>query len=539
MNMSRGQQEALDQLRSIECAAGGTFLVTSVIEPTQADGGAIIEVAMSCSDLERAAGGIPLEDEERLDIFVPSNFPFEMPHVFVRHTRFAGHPHVQWKNSLCLYQAPSTEWVPNDGMFGFVARLHLWLQQGAIGQLDPVGAPLHPPVTYLMKGPTRTVTPRVDTPSIEVEPWFGTAHVRTHSDTRIDLVGWSPFLHADTPSNVAAAVLLPTPLPYEFPDKFIDLVAALEERGISQERLFLTLQAAAIHLERENPLYVILGTPMRGVSGGEKRQHLAAWYISPTFAWALRAELDRHSEHAELRRIAEDVRTMLLDWAKVAPVEWCVVREDRPEIMIRRDRGSPMQWFAGRSVAVWGCGALGGHAAEHLVRAGAGRVVLYDNGVVTPGVLLRQPYDDADIGASKASALAARLRRIRPDLDVVEHDGSILDDPLALDDWASAIDVVLDATASTAVMSRLELRRWEDKTNAPPIISMAITHDASCGMVAVAIPDHSGGPLDLCRRMKLAGPDGFVDEFWPSMARPASSRSPAARTRLSSDPRRT
>jgi molybdopterin/thiamine biosynthesis adenylyltransferase len=65
-----------------------------------------------------------------------------------------------------------------------------------------------------------------------------------------------------------------------------------------------------------------------------------------------------------------------------------------------------------------GCGALGGPIAEFCVRAGAAEVSTIDNDIVTPGILVRQPYTDADIGLPKALALAARLNRIRLDQPV-------------------------------------------------------------------------------------------------------------------------
>jgi tRNA A37 threonylcarbamoyladenosine dehydratase len=102
----------------------------------------------------------------------------------------------------------------------------------------------------------------------------------------------------------------------------------------------------------------------------------------------------------------------------VADLEWCSVAEDRPEIVIRRDDRSPVpEAFAGKTVVLWGCGAIGGHVAEWLTRAGIGRLVLYDCDVVTPGVLVRQPYCDQDIGVGKAYALRDRLLAIDPRLD--------------------------------------------------------------------------------------------------------------------------
>jgi tRNA A37 threonylcarbamoyladenosine dehydratase len=96
---------------------------------------------------------------------------------------------------------------------------------------------------------------------------------------------------------------------------------------------------------------------------------------------------------------------------------------------------SPLAWFRDRTVAVWGCGALGGHIAEYLTRAGVKKLILRDNGVVTPGILVRQPFDDIDIGNAKVDALGERLKRIRPNLEVEGFRANILTNPLSDPDW--------------------------------------------------------------------------------------------------------
>lgn len=525
MNLSDGQKLAVEQLRDVEAAAGGLVTVDTVEEPGEPNDWLKTKITMSCADLERADGGLPLEDREQFLLLIPPNFPFDDPHTLVEHGRFAGFPHVQWNHSLCLYQAPSTEWNANDGMFGFLDRLHFWLKQGAVGELDPVGAPLHPPVTYQAAGPVRSVIPRVNTPITGDEPWFGTAHLRIVSDRRVDLIGWSQFLDKSTPAGVAAVILLSEPFPYEFPTKASQLIATFAERGVSRERLFLALQWAVIHNDENSPLYVVIGAPMRGIRGGELRQHLTAWYIDSLFAWGLRQTLDKYAEDEPTRAYGAKIEQIILDWAKEATVEWCVVREDRPEIVIRRDHSAPLAWFAGRTVAIWGCGALGGHVAEYLTRAGVKKLILRDNGNVTPGVLVRQPFDDSDIGYGKAYVLRDRLKRIRPELEVEASVKSILDEPLGTPDWVMGAEIVIDATASTPVMGLLERRRWKSATQRVPVISMAIGHKAERGMVVLALPGHSGGPLDVCRRLKLeacnqAGLSGFLDEFWPNERRP-------------------
>lgn len=520
MSLSAGQSLAIEQLRDVEGAANGLFMVSRLKAPEEAGGYLGASVTLSCSGMERAPGGLPVQDREQVGLLISPHFPFEVPHAFVRHERFAGFPHVQWKRHLCLYQAPATEWNPSDGMFGFLDRLHLWLMQGALGQLDPVGAALHPPVTYHADGPTRTVVPRVDVPRVTHGGWFGTAHLRVLSDVRVDLVGWSPFLAGDTPTGVAAAVLLPEAFPYEFPTNVADLIAAMADRGVPRDTFFAALQWAVVHNDPNAPLYVVIGTPMRGVCGGQLRQHLTAWYLEPMIAWALKAAFDKHSTDEQTRASGDNIESLLLDWAKVASVAWCDVREDRPEIVTRRDRGAPLAWFSNRTVGVWGCGALGGHVAEYLVRAGAKRLILRDDGVVTPGILVRQPFDDADIGRRKVDALRDRLLRIRPELEVQTYGERIS----AISSWefgaSTRPDVIIDATASGAVFSSLERCRWQSKESPVPLISMVIGHDAGRGMVALSLPRHSGGPLDVVRQLKLEACKEpqlgrFLEEFWP------------------------
>src|SRR5207248_617742 len=122
----------------------------------------------------------------------------------------------------------------------------------------------------------------------------------------------------------------------------------------------------------------------------------------------------------------EEVERIVLEWLRLTDVNWCVVREDRPEIVIARDRDSAVSFFKGKTVGIWGCGAIGSHVSEFLARAGAAQLQLYDKGVVTPGILARQLYTDDDIGKPKVSALASRLRAIRPGLQIEEHVGDLL-----------------------------------------------------------------------------------------------------------------
>ena len=70
-------------------------------------------------------------------------------------------------------------------------------------------------------------------------------------------------------------------------------------------------------------------------------------------------------------------------------------------------------------VAVIGAGGLGSTVLELLTRSGVGTLQVYDSGVVDLPDLNRQLlYTHADLGKQKASAAAARLSAINPELVV-------------------------------------------------------------------------------------------------------------------------
>ena len=211
-------------------------------------------------------------------------------------------------------------------------------------------------------------------------------------------------------------------------------------------------------------------------------------------------------------------RSALSRWAAHAGVDWCPVAEMRPEIVQPRDSGSPLAQWAGKTVEIWGCGAIGSDLAEHLTRAGVRQVILRDNDIVSPGVLLRQNFDDIDIGEHKTHALARRLGAIRPDLDVDEQFGNLTTTPPFAADYTTA-----DASSTrpphppsrngskhSTDNTRPTRRWWRCWSDTTPAAASPRSHP----------PAPSAGPPTSLRKTKLAcsrpgGPTTFADEFWP------------------------
>lgn len=521
-----GQELALRQLRSIELASPRGLDILAVQEPQP---GEVMwaEVSVDCAGIEHDSGGIELHGRERVRIGVPAGFPYDYPTTTTPHLRWAGTPHVQWGCEPCLYLAPTVEWLPADGMYGYVERLFSWLEHAAAGHLDPDDAPLHPPVAYYRSG-APLVIPRVDAPEVGEEPWLGSASLSHPHDDRYDLTGWTPDLDADgnlctPPSPSAAAVLTSFTLDFEFPRTIGGLVNALHERGLPLRRLLVHLGWIAAFREAGDPLLVVLGTAMRRARDGSPQQHLTVWRIASNDADRLRDAIHRHSPDEQRRALGEQALKEVIAWIVDAEVEWCRVREDRPEIIERRDSTSPVQSFRGKRVVVWGCGALGGPIAEHVVRAGASSVVVYDNAGVGPGVLVRQPFTDDDLGYAKARIVAERLNLIFPAVSVTHHVRNVLTSALERDDWHDGADILIDATASVMVQAKLERarRRHPQLTT---IVTAMVGHTAERGVVTIAGPGHTGAGADTLRSTKLAcirSPrlTGFRDEFWPDPPR--------------------
>lgn len=521
--MTSGQVLAQEELYEIEAVSEGVFEVLSLRPPDGERRDAIAEISVSCSDIPHAEGGIKLRHRERFQIYIPPGFPFDVPSVNTPHRRFAGYPHVQWQTHLCLYQSKNTEWDASDGMFGFISRLELWLRRASLNQLDMEGAPLHPPVAYRTE--SMTVIPRKDTPQVQGVAWLGFAQLKMVSINRIDIDDWIDLAEPDTHPTVGAAILLAEPMSWEYPVKAKMLLDQIEKNGVARTVIRTVMAIAADINPEDSDLLVIIGAPMRGIRGAHQlKQHLTAWLIKKDMVKGLRLILNKYRPEDGFRAIGLEAEKLMEGWLDLVDVGWCRVREDRPEILVPRDSGTPMNIFRDKNVAIWGCGAIGAPIAESLARAGTRKLILRDNGFIAPGILSRQPYFDKEFGLSKAHILAERLRQIRPDILVIEpkHEDvkSII---LESEDWTDGADYVIDATASMAVIEKLELRR-KQSTRQVPVASLVVGHQAQQGLVVVSGSKHSGGPVDVLRNVKITACSkgclgDYVDEFWPTEPR--------------------
>jgi integrative and conjugative element protein (TIGR02256 family) len=552
-HLTTGQHQAIAELRRI--AAAGREL-DIVDEAAGLHGYHLIDVSVDCSNLRPMVDGVRMRPRERLTIAIPQRFPFAIPVVETPHTRWADVPHVQWGRRLCLYRSESTEWNPSDGMAGFVERLMSWLERAAARELDAPGEPLHPPVAY-PSASAGVVIARADAPRADDgAPWLGIALLHQVTSERVDLTGWRGVGDAwprtaqearkaagvDGAATVVLglAVILPRPITFEYPRTAAAMLEALVPYGIDTTVL-LALLGVVANINRDllvadtalsgdqatHPLYMVVGTPTRGIVGsGDRVTHLAAWRLPPVAERIAHLAPNTYSDVPELARIGREVVDIGQEWLASAKTAWAQVYEARSEVVTARDAETSASWLRGKRVLILGAGALGGPIAEACVRGGAARVKVADSGLVHPGILVRQPYEDADIGKAKATVLVERLRRIRADAVVEAEVGDVLTVILADGADPPDVDLIVDATANRTVRTLIERLRGARRESWPAVATVLIGHDATRGIATISYPGSSGGGADILRRLSLtarADVTGaladIVDDFFPDPPR--------------------
>jgi proteasome lid subunit RPN8/RPN11 len=512
--LTRGQQLALLQLADIVANSSGALEILEPVVESKSEGHIWVRISLETKGY-RTGDGLAFRDRERLSLHLHPDFPFKKPEIYFGHTRFVGTPHVQWGNYICLYQSVETEYDPSDGMFGFFDRVEQWMRAAGKGELDPDDAPLHPPIAYA--GSSTTFVARADTHTEMPDEgiWIGRANLRKVRDDRFDIFGWTKlddWGDADLGHPIAAAIFFEKPLATEFPTKVNDLIELVENAGLPFRLLYSLLKLFSVVGSEEEPAYFVLGAPMRRKAAGEPlRPHLTIWEISSDTLKTLRAIVRSHGED-------EAARHELAKWMARASVKWCKVLENRPEIVNRRDGTTLLAALSGKRVLLLGCGALGSAVAEMALRSGVAKLHLVDNGIVKPGILVRQRYADGDIGLTKPYALQARLKAIGLEVVVTADEGNLANQALSrfdLTEW----DLVIDATASASVTHRIE-EELKARSLPIPMLTMSVSAAAENGSVSVKMPEFNWGAHHIARQAKLeafaknAG-HSLLKAFWP------------------------
>lgn len=533
---TEGQARAVTELLLFARRARGAIAVEQGVRDGAGD---VVRVRLWLwtGHLPRGPKGARLDAWEGVDLRIPPDFPFQQPSVASVHSRFFRLPYILWGQGICLYLSPA-DWDPSAGMAGLLKRLIDFYGRLARGALQGPLVPWHPPVTSALQL-GGTVVIRQDLPEedrqgiaaflhwavgiprepdrVEVMEWLPSGAMPA---PRADHDGWSTEdlnLYAPDLQRhggvLIAAVVLPEPISFTYPRDVRSLREALEAAGVRELNLTSRLlYACEVNLASQGassgdddgavaralltPLLLIRAAAARGSRPADKRAHFAGWRVLP-------GDLDN-----ELHSMPTDE----------SPVVWADVYDARPDAVERRDTERPVEWLVGRRVLVLGCGALGAPIAEHCLRAGAGTVHLVDNGRVTPGILVRQPYEEPDIGEPKAEALARRLCRIRGGEHVKRTAGDAV--RLLNSSWLSGLDLVVDATANPAVRSKIERLFRDPVYRRPALLTLGVGQDARIGFAALTPSGTKGAGDDLLRRLRLESLDhaqlaNTIDTLFP------------------------
>ena len=142
--------------------------------------------------------------------------------------------------------------------------------------------------------------------------------------------------------------------------------------------------------------------------------------------------------------------------------------QERTEMLVGEEM---LEHFRNSTVAVIGVGGVGGYAAEMIVRAGIGHLIILDSDDVSVTNKNRQLLAlDSTVGKPKCEVLAARLKDINPELDL-----TIIQEYLEADKVADVlggykIDYLVDAIDTLA--PKLHLIKYCMDSGIPLVSSM-------------------------------------------------------------------
>lgn len=174
--------------------------------------------------------------------------------------------------------------------------------------------------------------------------------------------------------------------------------------------------------------------------------------------------------------------------------------------------------LAAARVAVVGVGGVGAAAAEMLVRAGVGGLVLIDSDTVSLTNINRQlPALHSTVGRSKVQVLSERLRDINPGLDLEVREEFLSEENVSA--LIPPVDYVVDAIDTLS--PKIALAQYCLANGTPLVSSMGSggKYDAT----AVRLTDISGTfECPLARMMrkrlhKLGITGGFLAVFSPEI----------------------
>lgn len=142
-------------------------------------------------------------------------------------------------------------------------------------------------------------------------------------------------------------------------------------------------------------------------------------------------------------------------------------RFERFEMLVGKEA---LQILKSKKVIVFGVGGVGGYVCEALCRSGVGRIDVVDNDIVSTTNINRQIIATTkNVGKSKTSVMAERMREVNPEILVTEYNMFYLPETAEKIDL-SIYDFVVDAIDT--VSGKIELAVRCQNLDVPLVSSM-------------------------------------------------------------------
>lgn len=157
-----------------------------------------------------------------------------------------------------------------------------------------------------------------------------------------------------------------------------------------------------------------------------------------------------------------------------------------------------------------GCGALGSVVASYLAGAGVGTLYLADFDTIDISNLQRQTrYCECDAGKSKVETLAAGLRSLNGDVNIITYNGLITRDVARR--LFAMVDFVVDATDNPDTKYMIdevcvELGKPYSMAGVLASGGQVMTHVEGTARYSDFFPQHSGGGFTPCSIGGILGP---------------------------------
>ncbi|HOP31204.1 MAG TPA: tRNA threonylcarbamoyladenosine dehydratase [Spirochaetota bacterium] len=135
--------------------------------------------------------------------------------------------------------------------------------------------------------------------------------------------------------------------------------------------------------------------------------------------------------------------------------------QSRTEILIGADGVDKLRKA---TVMIIGLGGVGGHAAEAIVRAGAGQIIIADYDTIAPSNLNRQILTlSSNIGIKKTETASERFREINPEIKITSFTERLTPENIGMifpetADNLYAIDAIDEIDAKIALITELHRR---------------------------------------------------------------------------------